>query len=59
VAEYKSKIKKNIIVTTFGGTWLILPEIIGFCCDNVKIFSENNIYNSFIQTLKNNNINIL
>jgi len=57
VAEYKSKIKKNIIVTTFGGTWLILPEIIGFCCDNVKIFSENNIYNSFIQTLKNNNIN--
>ncbi|NSW45393.1 MAG: hypothetical protein HPY79_06235 [Bacteroidales bacterium] len=56
MAEYKSKIDKNIIVTTFGGTWLILPEIIGFCCDNVTIFCKNDIYDSFIQTLKNNNV---
>ena len=56
MAESKLKIDKNIIVTTFGGTWLILPEIIGFCCDNVDIFCKNNVYYSFIQTLKNNNI---
>lgn len=56
MAEYKSKIDKNIIVTTFGGTWLILPEIIGFCSDNVNIFCKNDIYDSFIQTLKNNNV---
>ncbi len=36
MAEYK-----NILVTTFGGTWLILPELIGYTNPNDFDFYQN------------------
>lgn len=44
----------NIIVTTFGGTWEILLEIIGFCSSTLNLFKKNKYYESFSNTLKHN-----
>lgn len=52
----KPEIGKKIIVTTFGGTWEILPEIIGFCHNGVDIFKSNKAYGSFAQKLKKQGI---
>lgn len=52
----KPEIGKNIIVTIFGGTWEILPEIIGFCHKGINLFRKNNDYSSFSETLKKHHI---
>lgn len=43
----------NIIITTFGGTWAILPEILSFCnYPKIQVFKNNQYIKNFYDKLK-------
>lgn len=47
----------SILITTFGGTWAIIPELIGFInYPEIKIFQKNKTILSFRQSLESNGI---
>jgi len=47
----------SILLTTFGGTWAILPELIGFVnYPSIKIFNRNKNITSFYHNLKGKGI---
>lgn len=47
----------NIIITTFGGTWAILPEILSFCSyPKIQVFKNNQYIKNFSDRLKSINV---